>query len=452
MSSSAHAFGPISESHSYMTQELPDCLKSNNSAQAIRANNRHFQLSAASSAQQSSGGVVLFNIPPAAVAISRGTMYLRARVSCNITNNSLGTVATNPAVYDAAHSLGFQGPGDIDATSFLPSIGNASSLITRWTAYGSGSAVLDQINFANDVYNLFLAHKSSPLYLIYDANIMLGCGRQWSLASTSQAYIDVCIPVPLSAFNNSDIDFPLYLVRNPLTLQLDLSSFARAIYSTAAVGATDFTISNMYLCYEAIEVPHSLIEAERHAIQSHPFVMPLVNYLNVQTAASTLSSYTLGLNTSSLRSVVVLPLDNTAYLTTTAMSYKRNTSDNSQNWGSGQNFQIFLDGNIKNSSINSDPVMQYTQLKQALNNNVQSNVLYPSFGTFTQYINEIFALGVDCLSFDDAGTLMGGSACSNLNIQWTGVANGAANNICTIICMYDSILAFSGDGLMEVKR
>jgi hypothetical protein len=435
-----------------MTQEIPDCLKSNNSAQAIRAPNRHFQLTAASSAQQSSGGVALFNIPPSAVAISRGTMYLRARVSANITASSLGA-AGSAAVYDATHALGFQGAGVPGAaTNYLPTTGNASSVITRWTLYGTGSAVLDQINYANDVYNLFLIHKSNPSYLATDGQVQLGITRKWDLATSSNAYIDVCIPVPLSAFNNNSADFPLYLCRNPLTLQCDIASVARAIYATAAVGVTDFTISNMYLCYEVIEVPHSLVEAERHAIQSHPFVMPLTNYLNVQTAASTLSSYTLGLNTSSLRAVFVLPTDAASYSSASAMSYARITSDTRQNWGSGQNFQIFLDGNIKNSNINSDPVMQYTQLKQALNNNVQSNVLYPSLSTFDDYLVETFALGVDCLSFSEEGSLFGGSPCTNLNIQWTGVASGSNNNICTVICLYDSIMAISGDGLMEVKR
>ena len=188
-----------------------------------------------------------------------------------------------------------------------------------------------------------------------------------------------------------------------------------------------------------------------HAIQSHPFVMPLTSWLNTQVTQGILNSYNLGLNCSSLRSVFVQPVNAAAYSAATQIAYTRAMGDAAATgWGQGVNFQVFLDGNIKNSSINSDPVMQYTQLKQALNNNVQSNVLYPSGSSFAVYIATTFALGIDCLSFDEEGTLFGGSACSNLNIQASNFANSAY--LANVLCCYDTILAFSGDGVMEVKR
>ena len=51
------------EVHNYMTQDVPNSLKSNSSAQAIKTRNRIFQVSSTSQSQ-SSGGLGLFQIPP----------------------------------------------------------------------------------------------------------------------------------------------------------------------------------------------------------------------------------------------------------------------------------------------------------------------------------------------------------------------------------------------------
>ncbi len=145
MSSSAHYTGQISESHSYMTQAIPHSLQSNNSQQSIRANNRHFQLSTSSSSSQSSGGVLLFNIPPTQGAVSRGTVYLRARVSVPTT--------AAPTYADSANSLYFSGPGTLQtvqkadgtqsAGTVVPALSNAYAWIQRLTLYGTGSAVVN---------------------------------------------------------------------------------------------------------------------------------------------------------------------------------------------------------------------------------------------------------------------------------------------------------------------
>lgn len=442
MSSSAHFTGPVTETHNYETQEIPHSLKSNNSAQAIRANNRHFQLATSSSSSQSSGGVLLWNIPPTAGAISRQTMFLRCRVTA--------TCTVAPTYASAATAVNFKGPGALNA-SYIPALANGYSWIQRLTLYGTGSAVIDQMNYVNSTMDMLLAHNSNPQWLAGEAQATLGVARPWDV-NGSNAYIDLCLPIPLSCFNNSQHDFPLYLNKNPMTLQLDISSLARGITGGSTAIPTEFTVSNAYLCYEVLEVPHSLIEAERQAVQGgHPFIMPLQSWLNVQVPKSVLSSYTLGLNASSLRSVFVSMLDASAYALATNINYTRQADDASTNYGSGVNAQIYLDGNVKNSSIFDNPVMQLTELKQALHNNIQSSVVMPSVCTFATYLANYNALGFDCVSFDDESTIFGGSPVSNLNIQLTGYsANGT--NIANIACLYDTLLAFQADGIMEVKR
>lgn len=463
MSSSAHYTGQVSESHNYMTQAIPQSLQSNNSQQSIRANNRHFQLATSSSSQQSSGGVLLWNIPPTQGAISRGTVYLRARINV--------TTANAPTYADAANSVYLSGPGPLStvqksdgsysAGSVVPTLSNGYSWMQRLTLYGTGSAVVDQCNYVNDVMNLMLAHNSNPAFLANDGQIQLGICRAFDNQNATNQYMDVCLPLPLSCFNNSQHDFPLYLCRNPMTLQLDLSSFARAISTGATTGATDYTISNAFLCYEILEVPHSMIEAERHAVQGgHPFIMPLQSWLNVQVPISILSSYTIGANCSSVRGVYVLPYAGAAYSSAAgADNYSRSSAVDSVAtgvapavlWGSGVNAQLYVDGNVKNSSIFDNPVMQFTQLKQALHNNIQSNVINPSLSTLAQYLSNFYALGFDCVSFDDESTIFGGTPATNLNIQLTGYTNNT-NYITTVCVLYDTLLSFGADGIMEVKR
>jgi len=446
MSSGAHFTGVVSESHGYQTQEIPASLKSNNSAQAIRANNRHFQLATSSSSSQSSGGVLLWQIPPTNGAISRETMYLRCRIST--------TGATVAATYaGAATAVGFKGPGSASAAPYIPVLSNGYSWIQRLTLYGTGSAVCDQMNYVNSVMDMLLAHNSNPSYIFGEGQSLLGINRQWDTAAdTVNSYIDLCLPLPLSCFQNSSIDFPLFLARNPMTLQLDISSFARGITVGATTLGTDFQVSNAYLCYEVLEVPHSLIEAERSAVQGgHPFIMPLQSWLNVQVNKSVMSSYTLGLNASSLRSCFVSIVNAAAYASATPIQYIRDASDTSTAWGSGVNAQLYLDGNVKNSSIFDTPVMQLIQLKQALHNNIQSSVIQPSISTFSTYNTGYFALGFDCTSFDDEGTIFGGSPVSNVNIQLTGFTANPTYLV-NVMCLYDTLLAFQADGVMEVKR
>ena len=447
MSSAAHFTGVVSESHSYQTQEIPSSLKSNNSAQAIRANNRHFQLATSSSSTQASGGVLLWQIPPTNGAISRETMFLRCRVS-----TTGGSAAATYA--GASTAVGFKGPGAVGA-NYLPALSNGYSWIQRLTLYGTGSSVCDQMNYVNSTMDMLLAHNSNPAYVAGEGQVLMGVARSWDAnAAGTGSYIDLCLPLPLSCFQNSSIDFPLYLCRNPMTLQLDIASFARGLTVGAAALGTDFQISNAYLCYEVLEVPHTLIEAERSAVQGgHPFIMPLQSWLNVQVPESVLSSYTLGLNASSLRSVFISTLSATAYASATTINYSRNTTDASTNYGSGINAQLYLDGNVKNSSIYDTPVIQLIELKQALHNNIQSSVLMPSVSTFATFLANYFTLGFDCTSFDDEATIFGGSPVSNVNIQLTGFGNVSGGaTIANVMCLYDTLLAFSQDGQMEVKR
>ena len=463
----AHFTQQNGETHTYMQQEIPHCLKSNSSAQCVKTRNKILQVSSTSQSQ-SSGGVILFNLPPSNYSISKGSMFLRCTVT--VTGTALG--ANNAGTASPNNAVGFQGPGvltqavpqtktdGLKTAWGAPELGSGYSWLQRVTLYGSSSSVIEQQNYLNDYMNLMLLHNSSLAYLENDAQLQIGLGAYFNYASpaaitnTSASY-DLCLPVPLSVFQ-SNINYPLYLNSTPLTLQIDLASTARAIFAGSAATVTNYTVSNTFLVFQAVEVPPSLIEAERQAVKSSPFIMNVVNSMAVQVPQSILSSYTLGLNCSSLRAAFIMPTGAAAYASGTQLAYTRTTTDAGAApfyfSGSGQNAILFVDGNNVNAAIYDTVQMVFSGLKQAMHHNVQQNVLHPSPGGLVNFGQQCYVIGWDCSSFDDEGSLFPGIPCTNLNFQITGIDSAAANYLATIIVLYDTLVAFTADGSQEVKR
>lgn len=292
--------------------------------------------------------------------------------------------------------------------------------------------------------------------MAYDAEILAGVGAPWGYNSnTTSAQIDVVLPIPLSAFNSSTQDFPNYLLSAPLTLQIDLASVARALYKGATATITDYQISNTYLIYQACELPAAFIEAERMAVKSSPFIMNLTSTLSVQVPQSLLSSYSLGLNCSSLRAVFIAPSSLSSYSVSSVVNYARDTVDASSNPvynGSGVNAICFIDGNQINSAIFDTPQMVFQGLKNALHHNLQGSVLYSSPFGLTQYINNGYVIAWDTTNFDEESSLFAGSPCTTLNLQLSGYNYSGNNTLCTLITVYDVLLAFEADGTIAIKR
>jgi len=452
---SSHFTAPNGEVHNYMTVDVPNSLKSCPSAQSIKARNRLFQLSSTSQAQ-TSGGLVLFQIPPSNYSISRGTMALRCRITVT------GTGLTGA---DLAHSVSFQGPGYVAGVSTTtPAYGNGYACMSRLTLYGSSSAIIEQTNYCADYMNLMLLHNSNANWLGLDGQVLLGCGASWQYRTDgTQAQIDLVLPIPLSVFNSPTLDWPAYLMGAPLTLQIDLNSVARTLFKGATATITDYSITNTYLVYQAVELPHEFIQAQRMHIKSSPFIMPITSQMNVQVPSSVLTSYTLGLNASSIRAVFVLPANGASYASTTGLNYIRDTADaaadgNGIYWGgSGVNSQLYLDGNVVNSSIFDVPVMALANLKQALHHNLQGSIIYASPSSWASksiptWCSQFYMLGFDVTNFDDESSIFSGVPATNVNLQLTGYGTANPTYLNTVIVIYDQLVAFKEDGIIETKR
>jgi hypothetical protein len=362
--------------------------------------------------------------------------------------------------WGATTSVGFQGAGTINS-NFVPSLGNGFSWINRMTLYGANSAVIEQRNYLNDDLNLMLMHNANANYLLGDAQLLCGVGAPFTYTSTTSGFIDLVLPLPLSMFNSSTQDVPAYLLSAPLTLQIDLASVARALYRGSTATITDYTVSNTYLVYQACELPAAFIEAERMAVKTHPFIMNLTSNMAVQVPASVLTSYTLGLNASSVRAVFVMPSNGATYASATQLQYVRDTTDSATFNGSGVNAIVYVDGNQINSAIFDTPQMVFQGLKNALHHNLQGSIIYSSPActpttagspTTNPFMTQFYAIGWDLTSFDDEASLFAGTACTNVNLQLTGYGSSGASYLNTVIVVYDVLVAFEADGTIQIKR
>jgi hypothetical protein len=450
----AHFTQANQEVHSYMLTDIPDSLKSNSNPQAIKSRNRIFQVSSTSQSQNS-GGVLLFNIAPSNFSITKGSMALRARITFTGTNLNAGA---------ATASIGLDGPGGLAATSVIPTLGNGYACMQRMTLYGSNSSIVAQHNFLNDEMNFMLMHNSNSTYLGTDAGLLLGLGAQPVTTSSTSAFIDVVLPVPLSIFQSAVQDFPAYLLSAPLTLQIDLASVARTVCVQGTATCSEYSVSNTFLLFQAVELPSALIEAERMAVKSSPYIMASTSTLAVQVPQSILTSYTLGLNASSIRGVALLPTNAASNSVSTQIEYVRHCGDGAGGAGSGVNAQVYFDGNLINSNIVDNVANTFYMLKQMLHHNVQGNILQPSpisqVVTATAanmgpgnntFCKNYYSIAFDCTSFDQESTIFGGLPATNVNIQLAGY-NDNPTFLVTVLIFYDVLVAFQNDGAMSVKR
>jgi hypothetical protein len=464
---------------SYNTQAIPQSLQGNDSPMAVRG--KVTQVSVPNlNGDQKSNGKLRFVLPNNNVSISRRSMYIRLR--CSIPQSRFsGSVAGT----SAANSIWFQGPGWPDvggaANAFThasfpagasgfsqPQLGNAYSLIQRSTIY-SGSVVVDMIDYVCDLMSgLILPHATNANWIQSDGTALLAITTPLmsSVSGTSPAvfyYWDLAIPVPHSCFN-TERDFPAYLLSesNPLSVEIDLTSFARAIAigtGITALQGIDYTLSSAALCYESVELPREFIEAQRLATKKIPFVIPQLSYMINQMAISALANYNINLKLSSLRAAYILPFNgasyNSAYVTA-QFAYQRNAGDVATGLRTGlfngTNAQLFVDGRCINQVNLDNPTMTFVALKQALKGSI-TDYSSSSIACLVSYKNCYFAIGIDTTTFSDESTVMGGTPVDQAQIVLTNFNTNATTGayLANVIFAYDSLLVIK-NGKVEVKR
>jgi len=469
----------------YSTVAVPQSLQGNDSPMAMRGKVRQVSIPNANGDQRANGKLT-FVLPNNNVSISRRSMFIKTRVQVAFPDGTVPPVGntTNTGVF-------FQGPGptSIAGGTFnnynitgggllsLPTfgggqqLGNAYSLIQRSTVY-SGSKPIDMIDYVCDLMSgLILPHNTSRDWLESDGGILLSIisqqNRSTSTATTGGfIYWDVCIPVPHSCLN-SERDFPAYLVSdsNPLSLEVDLTSFNRAFAYYAGMSPApiqDYTLTRCSLCYESIELPREFIEAQRLATKKIPFVIPQLSYINYQMPMSALINYNVNLKLSSLRAAYILPFNNTRYIQNnlgtagSAFGYQRNTGDialpSLTGDIAGTNAELICDGELINKVRLDNIPMTFAALKQAINGSI-TNYYTPSIANVISYRYAYYAIGINATLFSDGSTIMGGTPVDQAQIILTNyiLSSTTGAYLANVIFAYDSLLIFK-NGKIETKR
>ncbi len=379
------------------------------------------------SGDQTSGGQIMVNIANTPnTFIKNGSLYLRLKL------------AMRNAVNAAA---------DSSVVSASPT-GSWASLINRITV-SCGSNVIEQINHYGLVHHeSILLHASSGNYYQQDMRL-LECGvnseneakdtTQFAWANTTVAGNEkstiITIPLFLGSLNNpqENKNFPLGVLTGGVQVLIDLNSFgnAAAIVAGSTGGiATDYTVSQASLCYEAIKVSSEYMNALRASLaQSNQlFQLPFVSSLCMNVASSAVLDVVYGLGLNSMKSVMFTQKPSAAG----AKANKYNAS---------RVLRVYADGKLQNNYNVADLTTYYAELNRSLGNLASRSSTSGPADMKTKYHSDYFYGGVAFNKLNDSNLAMTGTACQQLQFHLESTPSAGDNTF--ILIFYDAILTAS---------
>ena len=300
------------------------------------------------------------------------------------------------------------------ACRFKGSVGAATSLFNRVSTYVN-STQIDNIQNADQVYDLLLAHSSSNDWLTHDAQIELGAGVSFNTVNgntTNVAYV-----VPLIGLLGSNQSFPLYLVNGTIQVQVDYNSVVRSFYNADA-NITNFTVSSVQLVYDRIQPEQAFIDSVRQSMMStgSKFVYGYTNYQNstLNTAAGQ-QTLNYGINVSSLRALVsnqILTAD-LSDMTANGLSLRNGLSQ----------YIVSLDGRLINNNVldaTTSQAVVFAELNKCFGRLFDATISDSSTGA--NYVTNNFAVGVSCQRTSE-NLAFSGSPVSIVGLQVTTTAS-----------------------------
>ena len=406
--------------------EVPDELSSSRRAKPIPLSVRTVAVPT-QSGTASSGTQILFQLSSASGFIKPASMYLKCRVA--VTNAA--TAAT---------------------IAWGNSCRNASAIIDRFTV--SSGAVLESINnYGSSYIPTLLLHCSNQPYLEGDDSMLEGRRRPAALAASNVAglsvavngwvdqtatagvntFIDVAIPLYSNLFCNEKA-YPLALLAQNTLIQLDLATFGKAFYASAA-GITEFQVSNAQLVYDLITPsPEYLMMLKQELAGGMLYQVPFVSSLSTQFAktAGTSTTFNWGCGLSSLKGVTYSAVLNPSLISDLKYFVSDNVSTAVIASGAivntGSNFRLFLDGQQQNSVIQDSTAVRYAQMTSV-------------FGLLTDVNRTTGAGGVIADGTTDytkspltyeANYFVGGQSCAKIN-ECMAMTGSQVNNLTMII-------------------
>jgi hypothetical protein len=302
--------------------------------------------------------------------------------------------------------------------------GAASSVIQRMTAVLSG-AQSETIQNYNKVYNALLQHACNANFIANDSKLEEYTYSGALFANTDS--VTVCVPVGLGLLNAKQ-HLPLFLLSSAM-IQCDLASVLDAVFSGSATLVTEYSVSNAVLIAEQI-VPDSQYEmGMKQMLASRVYQMAFTTFYNNKYAQQASITVPLGLNSSSVRSIL--------WQSIPYVGQQRNHAPTS---GSQSSCYCTLDGALVSNSQLANVPEQFCEMNRALNNifditrtsvgpqdvaaNSQSDAGDITLSVIGRgnYAEGAYLGGLSCLRSNESGFGFAGTPVNQAVLSWQGSA------------------------------
>jgi hypothetical protein len=398
---------------------MPNSMKSSKLAYPMlpSCKSRVAQVPASNGTSMTSGGVIVFQVPNIGV-YKRASGYVRMRVA----------VSTANARFQA-------GTG-------------ASAMFNRITL-SSGGIIENLINY--DYYaNYILTNCTCQAYFDIDAAILEKANDTELVAGTNY---EICVPLMSNVLGNQNKSLPLFLLTQPLNIEINLNAIGRTLYG---VGVTEYTISNPTFCYEQILPGADYEMAVRQSVaQSGAYNFQFDTYLGhtASIAGGSSLSFNAGIGKESCSAVIVGEVL-TGDLAGVANANIGNVIRNSANGDMGKS--LLVDG------VNCLPFLINSGATQLIEQQRAANSI---FDTLTTYVGSVadydtqnagmnvagsggFWAGFNLRTFDDAEVVSGLKV---LNFQLSKSLASTTAATFFIYCLHKANLRITADGVVGVQ-
>ncbi len=380
------------------------------------------------------GSSALFNIPTGNSDFLRSnSVYLRGTVNIPCTNSTAGVGYFNNWAGSAS----------------TPTSGSASALIDRLTV-SCNSCVIESINnYGSYLCPLVYNHCCSTDYQTTLKNVEWVGSTDIIIGSADTSVnIPFCIPLLSGFLCNGSKDIPLALMNNSgLQIQVDFQSIFSKVFvssvSTVAFPSGNFTVNNLELCYEAIQLEQSYLQALRQQLQNKLYQIPCKSFQISNYAGSGTINQMLSSNFGSLNSVLW------SFLPTPAANSKQVSKSTLVSL-----FEVYVNGSLENQySLNTDTNVcsLFLEMRKAISNSigdcsvnsVNSSIIRTTGGALNAmtgtFLSEAFTSALNLQSTNENGFFGTGMPCNNLIVKVTSAAQAA--DILYIALNYSMIIS-----------
>jgi hypothetical protein len=322
--------------------------------------------------------------------------------------------------------------------SFKGATKSATSLINRLSTY-INSVQVDNIQNADEVYDLLFGHSTSNDWITHDAQVLMYSGITTAAAAPALR----TVVMPLIGALGTQQGIPLFALNGTLQVQLDYNSLARSVYQSAGDAITGFTISNVQLVYDRVSVEQAFVEKVKNDLaMGNKFVLGYTNFQSTTLIPGASAFFNYGLNVSSLRAVAAQQVL-TADLSTIGNAGLSLVNGLTQ-------FQVSLDGRLINSNtLNAvvSPALTFAELNKCFSRLFDASITDVSTGA--TYATTSFAVGVSAQRCNEA-LAFAGSPVSVVGINVNAAANATHTMFLTFISDYQLLVDSSGS--VEIVR